>query len=64
VGQPNQEVFMKNATGESWKTLCEQATTEQDPKKLLELIREINRLLEEERFRLYGENDAKGPYKY
>jgi hypothetical protein len=40
---------MQKATGESWKTLCKRAATEQDPQKLLELIREINRLLDEER---------------
>ena len=32
--------------------LCEQAAVEQDPKKLLELVREINRMLEEKRDRL------------
>jgi hypothetical protein len=30
-----------------WMELCEQASTEQDPKKLLELIAEIIRLLDE-----------------
>jgi hypothetical protein len=29
-----------------WRLLCEQATMEEDPKKLLELIQEINRLLD------------------
>jgi hypothetical protein len=32
--------------------LCEQAATEQDPQKLLELINEINRILEEKERRL------------
>ena len=32
--------------------LCEQAAVEQDPKKLLELVREINRMLEEKQGRL------------
>jgi len=32
---------------ELWRTLCEQAVKEQDPDKLLELVHEINRLLEE-----------------
>lgn len=31
-----------------WRQLCEQAAVEKDSKKLLELITEINRLLEEE----------------
>jgi hypothetical protein len=32
---------------EQWIRLCEQAHVEQDPARLLELIREIERLLEE-----------------
>jgi hypothetical protein len=32
---------------ERWKLLCEQAATEQDSTKLFELLREINKLLEE-----------------
>jgi hypothetical protein len=31
---------------ERWRQLCAQAAVEQDPKKLLELVKEINRLLE------------------
>jgi hypothetical protein len=31
---------------ERWMMLCEQAATEQDPQKLLELVKEINKLLE------------------
>ena len=34
---------------ERWKVLCEQASVEQDPKKLQELIKEINDLLEAKR---------------
>jgi hypothetical protein len=30
---------------ERWKQLCEQAAVEQDPRRLLELTREINDLL-------------------
>jgi len=37
---------------ERWNELCAQAAVEQDPKKLMELIREINRLLEEKRNRI------------
>ena len=37
---------MKGETGERWRTLCEQAAEEQDPKRLMELIEEINRHLE------------------
>jgi hypothetical protein len=32
----------------SWQALCAQAQHEQDPAKLLKLVTEINRLLEEE----------------
>ena len=37
---------------ERWRQLCEQAAVEQDSGKLLELIREINRLLDEKKQRL------------
>jgi hypothetical protein len=32
---------------ERWRELCEQALEKDDPKKLLELVREINRLLKD-----------------
>ena len=32
---------------ERWKELCEQASVEQDPERLMELVSEINRLLDE-----------------
>ena len=35
-----------------WRELCEQAAFEQDPDKLLALVREINRQLEEKEERL------------
>lgn len=37
---------------ELWKKLCAQAAVEQDPKKLMELTREITRLLREKEERL------------
>lgn len=43
---------MKGETKERWMELCEQATVEQDPQKLLELARQINDLLEEKERRL------------
>jgi hypothetical protein len=43
---------MKGANKERWRELCEQASVEQDPKKLLELVTEINRLLDEKKIRL------------
>jgi hypothetical protein len=43
---------MQNEAREHWMELSEQAAAEQDPKKLLILIKEINRLLEAKRMRL------------
>jgi hypothetical protein len=40
---------MREPPTEQWKQLCEQASTEQNPEKLLELVREINALLEHKR---------------
>jgi len=37
---------------EDWKDLCARAAVEQDPEKLVELVKEINRLLQEQRERL------------
>jgi len=37
---------------ERWKELCKQASVEQDPDKLSELVTEINRLLKEKADRL------------
>jgi hypothetical protein len=35
-----------------WMELCQQASVEQDPEKLMELVREITRLLDEKETRL------------
>ena len=43
---------MTGDSKERWRELCEQASVEQDPDKLLELVREINQLLEEKQTRL------------
>jgi hypothetical protein len=43
---------MQGPNLERWQELCRQAATEQDPKRLLELIAEINRLLQEKENRL------------
>jgi hypothetical protein len=40
------------ANAERWRLLCEQASKEQDPEKLRELVQEINRLLEAKQQRL------------
>jgi hypothetical protein len=44
---------------EEWIALCAQAAVEQDPKKLLELVSEINRLLDARRKRLLNEADGR-----
>jgi hypothetical protein len=38
---------MLGENAERWKQLCEQASTEQDPQKLRDLIKEINDLLDQ-----------------
>jgi hypothetical protein len=43
---------LKGETGELWRKLCEEAATEQDHEKLIELAKEINRLLDEKEQRL------------
>jgi hypothetical protein len=48
----------KIQNGETWIALCERAAVEQDPKKLLELVSEINRL-----GRLAGHATPKPPDK-
>ena len=43
---------MQGEKRERWMELCAQAAIEQDPQKLMELVREINELLEEKERRL------------
>jgi len=43
---------------EHWMELCAQAAVEQDPVKMLELVKEINRLLEEKEQRLKAQRDT------
>ncbi|MCU1270241.1 MAG: hypothetical protein JWN74_1535 [Acidobacteriaceae bacterium] len=43
---------MKGQKKEIWMQLCERAASEQDPDKLMELVKEINQLLEEKERRL------------
>ena len=43
---------MQGERKERWMELCAQAAIEQDPAKLMELVREINSLLEEKERRL------------
>jgi hypothetical protein len=50
---------MRGKVRERWMHLCEQAALEQDPEKLMELVSEINRLLEEKEKRLMGETPGR-----
>ena len=43
---------MKRENLESWQHLCAQAEVEKDPQKLLDLVKEIDRLLGEKQDRL------------
>jgi hypothetical protein len=43
---------------EHWMELCQQAAVEQDPKRLMALVEEINRLLQEKEQRL---KSSRGP---
>jgi hypothetical protein len=47
---------MVGDNGEEWRVLCEQASKEQDPEKLRELIKEINRLLEAKHQHLHNKS--------
>lgn len=43
---------MNGEKRESWMLLCEQAAQEQDPSKLMKLVKEITRLLDEKQQRV------------
>ena len=43
---------MQGEKKERWMELCQLAAVEQDPKKLIELVQQINELLEEKERRL------------
>lgn len=43
---------MQGKARERWIELCEQAAVEQDSEKLMELVQEISRLLEEKAARI------------
>ena len=55
------EYLMQGPTKELWKQLCEQAAIEQNPERLMDLVNEINRLLDEKQERLNNlRADSKG----
>jgi hypothetical protein len=43
---------MQGETKERWRRLCEQASSEQDPERLIALVQEIERLLADKEQRL------------
>lgn len=49
---------MQGPVKERWQILCEQAANKQDPQKLMDLVREINRLLEEKQKRLTAKRNV------
>ena len=51
---------MQGENGERWRILCERAAAEQDPQKLMELVKEIVRLLDEKNERLKQQQMGKG----
>ena len=50
---------MRGETLEHWQLLCAQAANEHNPERLLELVREINRLVEEKYARLKEKPEGK-----
>jgi hypothetical protein len=52
---------MEARSKERWQELCEQAANEQDREKLVKLIVEINRLLQEKEERLRGKTRSNSP---
>ena len=48
---------MPDERTERWKELCAEAASEQDPDKLLALVKEINRLLDD--ISLHGNTSGK-----
>ena len=51
---------MQGQIEERWETLCEQAASEQDPVRLMELIEQVNRLLKDKEDRLAKQRPASG----
>jgi hypothetical protein len=53
---------MRGKVKEEWMELCEKITTEQDPERMIELVRELNRMLDEKEQRLQRERAARGGF--
>jgi hypothetical protein len=53
---------MQGKVKEEWMQMCEQAATEQDSEKLMALVTEINRMLDEKEQRLKSGKPVKAPF--
>jgi hypothetical protein len=51
---------MQGKVKEDWLQLCEQVAIEQDTERLIELVRELNRMLDEKELRLKREAVSRG----
>jgi hypothetical protein len=54
---------MQGKAKEDWMQMCEQAASEQDSEKLMALVMEINRMLDEKEQRLRSGKPAKAPFQ-
>jgi len=61
LSEPKAALQEKVQSRERWIELCERAAVEQDAKKLLELVSEINRLFEAREERLAAKSESKLP---
>jgi hypothetical protein len=51
---------MQGKVKEDWIQLCEQGAIEQDPERMIVLLRDLNRMLDEKEMRLQRERAARG----
>jgi hypothetical protein len=52
--------LVRPSSQERWMQLCEQAAMEQDTERLIDLVEEINRMLDEKEQRLECEQSERG----
>ena len=50
---------MAESVNRDWKTIARLAAAEQDPRRLFELVTELNKILEEEERRIHGKPMSK-----
>jgi hypothetical protein len=55
---------MQDKTKEIWMQFCEQAAVEQDPDRLIQLVSQINRMLEEKENRLLRQRNQASAVRY